>query len=272
MKFKKHYGQNFLRSKRFVERIVQILDLSSNDLVFEIGPGDGFLTTELLHTEAKVVSIEIDYDLLSGLIKKFSNRDNFFLEHGDFLNIDLDAIFDKYYCANKKIKFVGSLPYNVSKKIIQKILEWNYINKLNRVDRCVFVVQEEVAKSYCAKPPKATILSTISSFYGNFRKYESIPAHCFVPKPKVNGAIVGIDFENIEVLTEEVLNKILNLIKVAYRNPNKMLKNSLGSLLVDKLSNEASLYLSKRPVHLSKFDWMSLECQTKYFKNIFKRN
>jgi len=258
MKFKKQYGQNFLRSKRFISRIVEILDLKSSDVVFEIGPGDGFLTAELLDTGAKVVSIEIDYDLLPDLVRKFSKRENFFLEHGDFLSIDLDQILDKYQ-VDGKIKFVGSLPYNVSKRIIQKILEWNYISRLDRVERCVFVLQEEVAKSYCAKPPKATMLSTVSSFYGNFRKYESIPAHCFVPKPKVNGAIVGIDFENIDILPEEVLNNALDIIKIAYRSPNKMLKNSLSSHFVDSgVTDDISLYLSQRPMHLGMFDWIKL--------------
>jgi 16S rRNA (adenine1518-N6/adenine1519-N6)-dimethyltransferase len=92
MKYKKSLGQNFLKSNNEVKKLLSPLDLSPEDFVIEIGPGDGSISNEILNSGAKLLAIEIDYDLLAKLLMRFHTKENFYLEEGDFLEINLNEL------------------------------------------------------------------------------------------------------------------------------------------------------------------------------------
>lgn len=230
-KFKKSLGQNFLQSSKFPKKIIDILDIKPNEWVIEIGPGDGSLTQELLKSEGKIISIEYDYDLLAKLLRRFQDYSSFNLEHGDFLDINLDLLSQKYKISS--LKFCGSLPYNISKKIINKVLKWS-MNSGLEVVRCVFIVQEEVSKEYNAKTPKSNFLSTITSIYASVKKHESIPASQFFPKPRVNGGILEFIPHKKNISGKEQLLKIEKFIKIAFSSPRKTLVNNLSSFGIER--------------------------------------
>lgn len=220
--FKKQFGQNFLKSKKFPKEMVNALDIKPTDTIFEIGPGDGILTDELIKTGAKVVSIEIDYDLIPKLVKRFSSNENYDLMHIDFMDLDLKEAFEKY-AKDSAIKFAGSLPYNISKRIIRKILDFNLVQNKFFVSKMAFIVQEEVAKDYIAKAPNSSNLSTLTHIYAKTKKLISIPASQFHPVPKVNGAILVLEpYKDLELNTE-----LEKLIKIAFSAPRKTLKKNL---------------------------------------------
>lgn len=222
--FKKQFGQNFLKSKRFPKEIVKVLDVLESDTIFEIGPGDGILTNELLKTNNQIVSIEIDYDLVPRLLKRFSNSNNFDIVNEDFLELNLFEVFERYNITSD-IKFAGSLPYNIAKKIIRKLIDFNLSQSKFFISKMVFIVQEEVAKDYVAKPPNATVLSTLTGIYAKTKKLSSIPAKDFFPVPKVNGAILVIEpFKN--ATKNENLEK---LTRIAFSSPRKTLRKNLKS-------------------------------------------
>lgn len=220
--FKKKFGQNFLKSSRFAKELTESLAANEDETIIEIGPGDGFVTKYLLETGAQVISIEVDYSLIPKLIKKFNKVEKFDLVHQDILDVNFPEVL-REFSATKKLHFVGSLPYNISKPIIKKCLYFASQNHEYEVTNMSFIVQEEVAKQVVAQPPKSTFLHNFIQSYAHVKKAHTIPASQFFPEPKVNGAIITITPHN-ETLEKEKLTK---LIKIGFSSPRKTLKNNL---------------------------------------------
>lgn len=260
-RFKKRYGQNFLIVEKYASDLVKALDAKDGDTIIEIGPGDGTVTNILLNSfNSKIYSIEIDYDLLPKLIKRFSDRfSNFNLIHNDFLALDLNTFF-----AEKNIKgdvhFIGSLPYNISKKIIKKILEF-YSNDV-RITTSAFIVQEEVAKDYTARAPKATFLSNFTNVYANSRKLISIPARKFYPVPNVNGAILR--FEPNDQFINLNKENFIKLIKIGFKSPRKKVINNLNNIPefkskeISKIFKNLNIDPNKRASELELNEWLKI--------------
>jgi len=265
--FKKNYGQNFLKGFKFPKKLVESLHLIKADTVIEIGPGDGILTKLLLDMEVNVIAIEIDYDLLPNLIKKYGDNPFFHLVHEDILNINLAEVLEKNQ-ANDRIKIIGSLPYNISKKIIDDFLsfemknrELNDLKKVYHIDSMSFIVQEEVAKEYTSQAPKASFLSNYLRIYADIRKFQSIPADQFTPKPKVNGGILYIKLKE-EIIKEH--RSLARLIRLGFTSPRKTLiknlKNS-NKYSEEKLKQaflELKLSLTIRSAEMLQDNWQKL--------------
>jgi len=185
------------------------------------------LTNILVQTGTKVMSIEIDYTLIPNLIKRFTDNKNFYLVHQDFLVADLNEELDKIE-AGESIKVVGSLPYNISKRIIDRIVKYNLEQKAANhprlVKRMSFIIQDEVAKEYVALAPRASFLSNYIKIFADVKKMESVPAIQFFPMPKVNGGIIVIEFKE-ETPTDYV--EILKLIRIGFLTPRKTLLRNL---------------------------------------------
>ncbi len=221
--FKKQYGQNFLKNLRYAEKVAEALQVKENETILEIGPGDGTLTKALLAKGKKVISIEVDYDLLANLLRRFAENQNFSLEHADFMEADLTEVLKKYN-SDKNIVVTGSLPYNISKMIINRLIEYQFGNNPYNVVRMVFIIQEEVAKEYSSQAPRGTFLGNYLSLFAEVKKLESIPAKQFYPTPKVNGAILLIDFR---ADLAKNYKEILKLIKIGFVSPRKTLYGNL---------------------------------------------
>ncbi|MDQ7020485.1 MAG: rRNA adenine N-6-methyltransferase family protein [Candidatus Dojkabacteria bacterium] len=218
-KFKKQFGQNFLRSARFPQIMANALNLEESDLVIEIGPGAGILTGVLLQSGAYVNCIEVDYELIPNLIKRFGEDKKFSIINEDILTLRLEGLI-KHRSLEEgneiNLKITGSLPYNISKEIIAKFIkifiDLKKENLLNiKLDSMSFILQDEVAKSYSSKPPKASFLSNYIRLYTDVKKLESIPASQFFPKPKVDGGILLVTFK------EDLIENHQG-IKKAYKN------------------------------------------------------
>ncbi len=221
--FKKRFGQNFLKNTRFAGRLVEVSDPSSNDEYIEIGPGDGNITEFLLSYGVNVTSIEIDYDLIPKLIKRFDDyliSGQMSLVHKDILALEPE-FYSKF--KGKSVKVIGSLPYNISKKIMN-ILLTAHENGLVNIASMTFIVQEEVAQDIVSKPPKATFFGTMMHIRSKVKKYETIPARHFFPTPKVNGGIL-----QIIPTTNEYTNDLIRFIKLGYSSPRKQLVGNFAN-------------------------------------------
>lgn len=254
--FQKKWGQNFLRGDRYAQELVKAADVQKGDIVVEIGPGDGRVTNLLLQAGAKVLSIEVDYSLLPKLLKRFGDNKDFQLIHQDILQTDVVVEVEKLGWGNK-FKVVGSLPYNISKKIIEQLITAQVQPVI-----CAFIVQEEVAQDYAAKAPKASSLSNWVQLYAQAKKMLSIPKQQFHPAPKVNGGILQlIPHKNYDENTIQIMQKI---IRVGFSSPRKTLWNNLRSLPeLNKLS--AAEFQEKfgfnefvRPAELELSQWQGL--------------
>lgn len=256
--FKKKFGQNFLKHNRYAAIVAGSLKLDENSVVIEVGPGDGRLTAELLRTNAKVYSIEIDYDLLAKLIKRFSGNPKFEIINQDILTVKLEEILteeDK----SKPIFITGSLPYNISKKIIEKFLKYKFeINTGFNIVRMSFIVQDEVAKDYVAKPPKSSFISNFVQVFAKIKKLQSIPASEFTPRPKVDGGILTFE---LKTELHKNYNDLIKLIRIGFVAPRKkLIKNiSNSNLYQDKdlkvVFEELGISENARPAELGFEQW-----------------
>ncbi len=120
----KNYGQNFLIDENAVEEIIYSSEISKTDLVIEIGPGLGTLTSKLLEKAGKVICIELDSKMITVLNDRFSLYNNFELLHEDVLKVDLNSLIDLNLKQSNliKCKVVANLPYYITTPIIMKLL------------------------------------------------------------------------------------------------------------------------------------------------------
>ena len=181
MEPKKSLGQNFFVNQNLAKRIVQEVFNESPELIAEIGPGQGYFSKIFYEQKAKLLLVEKDDNLAEQLSSIFPKE---IVINKDFLDWDFEelSIFPK-----DKITFFGSLPYNVSKKIIDKIINSEYFR-----NPCFFIIQKEVAERVCAKSPDANYLSIFLQTFFNVELISVVPKEHFYPSPQVDGAIISL--------------------------------------------------------------------------------
>ena len=145
--FKKKFGQNFLKNQDIIDKIVDSIEPTEDDLIIEIGPGSGALTKKLKKYDATLIAFEIDLETKQYLDKLEDKKTQIIYQ--DFLTADILEILDKYNFTNLYI--IGNLPYYITTPIIEHIIKLN----LN-VSSMVFMVQKEVADRFLSKP-KSTL-------------------------------------------------------------------------------------------------------------------
>ena len=221
----KSLGQNFLIDENVVENIVNSANITSEDLVIEIGPGLGTLTKELLKKAGKVICVELDTKMIKILKDRFENLE---IINNDILKVDLNSIINenlkKLSCKHTKI--VANLPYYITTPIIMKLLE----DKLN-IESITVMIQKEVADRLIAIPgDKLSGAITYSIYY--YAVAESImevPNNSFLPEPEVTSKVIKLNLRKeppIKVKNEELMFKI---IKLVFMQRRKTLLNSLSN-------------------------------------------
>lgn len=225
-KHKKKYGQNFLNDQNTVlERIMEVSQVSSDDEVLEIGPGEGALTELLLQRAKKVNCVEIDTDLEKILRKKFDSNPKFDLHMGDILEADLRGIIG----ANTKV--VANIPYYITSPIINKLIEHRDL-----IDEVYLMVQKEVGERVCATSGKErSVLTLAVEYFGEAEYLFTIPKEFFTPVPKIDSGFIGIKFykdRRFESIIDE--NLFFKYVKGAFSNKRKNIVNNLATLGISK--------------------------------------
>jgi 16S rRNA (adenine1518-N6/adenine1519-N6)-dimethyltransferase len=239
LKLSKKFGQNFLVDERIVEKIIERGEISSSDLVFEIGPGAGTMTKELCKNAGHVVAVEIDQKLIGPLQKELSIFQNLEIIHGDALKFDFTQKAEelKERLSLQRVKVVANLPYYITTPLVMMFLE-----KERGFDELLFMVQKEVARRMIAKPGTKDygMLSVSVSYYSNpLLQFDVAPA-CFIPKPDVTSSVIKLSVYKtppVQVQSKELMFKV---IKAAFMHRRKTLLNCLAS--------EGSISLSKEEI------------------------
>lgn len=231
--FKKKFGQNFLVAPQILDRIIEAADITKEDCVLEIGPGIGCVTQSLLEHAGRVISVEIDPQLIPILEQEFGSEEHFRLIHNDILKVDLKALIAEE-SPNRKIKVVANLPYYITTPIIMELLE----NELP-IESITVMVQKEVADRLSSGPgSKQYGAITVSVNY--FAKPElvvDVPRDCFMPAPNVDSAVLKLTLNEEPVVKVGNIKQMFNIIKAAFLLRRKTLLNTLaahGNLGVDK--------------------------------------
>jgi len=226
----KSLGQNFLTDENMVDRIIMAADITSNDLVIEIGPGVGSMTWKLALEAGWVTAIEIDKHLIPALTESLSNIHNITMINNDIMKLGFNDVIAA--SANNtgrqpvwnSIKVVANLPYYITTPIIMKLLEDDW-----PVDVMVFMVQKEVADRMAAKPGTKDYgaLSVAVQYYSQSEVVLNVPPHCFIPQPQVDSSVVKLSIRReppVELKSKEMFFKT---VKAAFGQRRKTLVNAL---------------------------------------------
>ena len=249
----KNYGQNFLIDENSVNTIVEEAQVCKEDLIIEIGPGLGTLTSLLLQNAGKVICIELDSKMITVLKDRFSLYENFELINDDILKVDLKRLLHEN--SNfKNVKVVANLPYYITTPIIMKLLE----QKLN-LKSITVMVQKEVAERLAEQPggkETGAITYTIN-YYTNPKIILDVSKDCFVPSPKVDSSVLHLlilENPKINVSDEKLFFKI---IKSAFLQKRKTLINSLSNSgiankgFLEKMLNDLKINTKARAEQLT---------------------
>ena len=230
--FKKKFGQNFLTSEEILEEIISKAKISKDDIILEIGPGIGTLTSKLLETGAEVISVEVDLELIRPLKERFFMYNNFTIISADILKIDIYSEIVKILESkgktlnDKKIKVVANIPYYITTPIIFKLLE-----NRNIVSEIYIMVQKEVAERICAKIgiKESSSITYMVSYYTEYLWDIYVDKTKFVPSPKVDSKVIALKFREKpypEVKNEELYFEI---IRSAFLHRRKTFLNSISA-------------------------------------------
>ena len=222
----KKLGQNFLIDDEVIHNIVEASNINRNNLVIEIGPGLGTLTSKLLENAGKVIAIELDKKMITILEDRFKLYDNFVLLNQDILKVDLKKLIKDNISNLQKVKIVANLPYYITTPIIMKLLE----DRLN-IESITVMVQKEVADRITARPgDKLSGAITYSvDYYAKAEKIVFVDKKSFIPSPEVDSEVIRLTIREkpkVELLDEETFFKI---IKASFMQRRKTLINGIMS-------------------------------------------
>ncbi len=264
----KGYGQNFLIDQNVVDGILEKAEVNKDDLIIEIGPGLGNLTSPLLENAGKVICIELDPKMVSILTDRFSLYENFELINEDVLKVDLNKLIEDNN-QFKTAKVVANLPYYITTPIIMKLLE----DKLN-LESITVMVQKEVADRLTDRPGGKEVgaITYSINYYTNPETIIDVPRDSFIPAPNVDSAVIKLDVlkePKVKVSDEELFFKI---IKFSFLQKRKTLMNSLSNSglipkdYLEEILNELGIDLRVRAEQLTLEDFANI---TDYIKNNF---
>ena len=220
--FHKGLGQNFLFDDFFLSQIVDSGDITQDDVVLEIGPGLGVLTTRLAEKAKKVIAVEIDQNIVPVLEKLTVAYNNIEIINKDILKTDLKEILPE----GEKVKVVANLPYYITSPIIMKLLtEGNFINTI------VIMIQKEVADRIVALPSTKDYgaLTVAVQYYSNPKKMVTVPASAFIPPPKVDSTVLRLDISETPKYSPKCEKTFFRVVKGAFGQRRKTLVNALSS-------------------------------------------
>ncbi len=243
VKFKKKFGQNFLKDINIVKRIVDISGLDSHSLVIEVGPGGAILTCELASRAKNVLAYEIDRELMDELSKKIACFDNIDVVFQDFLEANLKMDIQHY--SYDKLFFVSNVPYYITTPILLKLIQ----SKL-KFEKIIMMVQKEVGDRFSTPPGSREYgsITVLLNYFFDVKKEFFVSRKQFVPEPNVDSVVVSfkekenklelIDFAHFE-----------QLVKDSFQFKRKTIRNNLKSYnlhIVEEIVHEYGFDLNVR--------------------------
>ena len=216
---KQSLGQHFLRDPNTAHKIARTLRADPGDAVVEIGPGDGALTEILLKEHSSLVALELDQRAVAALRKTMPRLD---VREADATEADWGALSDELGGA---LHVVGNLPYNVTSPILFSLL-----NARSRLAEAVLMMQKEVAERLTAAPGTKDygIPSVLTQLWSAPEKCFHVSPHVFSPQPRVESAVVRLDFHPEKDAAARVGDDwVRRVVRTAFGKRRKMLRNSL---------------------------------------------
>lgn len=250
-KFKKKYGQNFIKDENLINKIVDSAEISKDSLVIEIGPGMGALTTKILNKCKQGIIYEIDVELKEYLEDKLNKYNNYKLIFEDFLGANVKNKLKEF--DYKELLIVANLPYYITTPIIKKIIEDEIL-----ADKIVIMIQKEVADRFSAKvnTKDYSSLTVFLNYYYDIKKLFNVSKNMFYPKPEVDSSVILMSKRKDKEFIKDI-NKFNEIVRDSFKYKRKNLRNNLHGydlVKIDEILNKYNLSLTSRaenvPLHV----------------------
>ena len=217
---RKRFGQHFLIDKAVIADIVAAIRPQADDVMVEVGPGLGALTTPLLARLQKLHVIEIDRDIIARLRSAYP-PERLQVHAGDVLEFDFGAL-------PRDLRVVGNLPYNISTPLLFHLAR--YAERLRDLH---FMLQKEVVERMVAAPGGREYgrLSVMLQYRFDMELLFGVAPESFSPPPKVESAVVRMQPRPQEQLTAASEDGLAQVVRRAFAQRRKTLRNALAGLL-----------------------------------------
>ncbi len=248
----KGLGQNFLIDTSVSESIVGALNIDSNDVIVEIGPGLGALTRHLIGKAKKLVLIEYDRGIYEYLKAVLSDVDDVEVIHQDAVTFDVRPFY-----AEGTVKVIGNLPYSCGTEIIR-----NFLTFPSPVNLAVFMLQKEVVNRFCAVPRTKSYgaLTVMTCAFWDVERLQDLTFEPFTPKPAVDSSVIRFSPSGSDKYPPFNQLVLKGIVKCGFHERRKQLKKRLplGHLNWSQLCEEMDLQETARAEELSIYEWIKL--------------
>ena len=241
-------GQNFVTDPNTVRRIARLAEVGAGDRVIEVGAGLGSLTLALAETGASVTAVEADRYLVP-VLRAVVEGAGVDVVEGDALRLDWPALL-----GDGRWVLVANLPYNIGTPLIVELLE-----RAPGIERMLVMVQREVAERLAASAgagPRGGV-SVKVEYWASASVVGRVPASVFVPRPKVESALVRLDRHDVRSVDVDRA-ALFALVDKGFGQRRKMLRRSLAGVVEPQCFDEAGVAPSARPEELTLDQWARL--------------
>ncbi len=254
----KQYGQNFLLNEEVIEKMIEAGEVNKKDTVVEVGPGFGVLTLPLCEKAGKVLAYEIEKKIAPYWEERVKEYKNLEIIWGNVLHSQKFTKSIRSLEEIGKYKVVANLPYQITSAVLRFFLE-----KENKPEMMVLMVQKEVGERICAKSGDLSVLGISIQYYGEPEIVQIVNRGDFYPAPKVDSAVIKIKIK--KDLPEIDENKFFALVRAGFVNKRKLLSKNLQNYLgkknkeaIDKAFEKMGFLSNVRAQELSVEDWIKL--------------
>ena len=229
-RYRKRFGQVFLRDSLVVEQIVRRAQLAPGDTVLEIGPGKGALTGTLAERASTLYALEIEPPFVQALQQRFADRPHVHLIQADARRYD-------YAQLPHPLVVVANLPYSTATHILRHLLTYR-----QRLSRMVVMVQKEVAERFTAATGSKSYsgLSVFFQYYTAIEQCFDVPPQAFSPNPAVDSTVLHVEPFITPPWHSSDEHFLFQLVKCAFAHRRKTLRKNLLAVAQWQLS-EADL-------------------------------
>ena len=248
---RKRFGQNYLHDQGVIPRIVNAINPGAHDHIVEIGPGQGALTRPLAASGARLDCVELDRDLAAHLNPQFADASNVTLYQRDILQFYLPQLTT----SPQSLRIIGNLPYNISTPVLFYLLQNHSL-----IRDMTFMLQLEVVQRMAAKCGDKNYgrLGLMLQYFCEVTPLFNVSSAAFTPRPKVSSAIVRLLPHRQFPVAARDPECLQIVIRTAFNQRRKTLKNSLKAIISEELLNTLPLDISLRPENLTLADYVMI--------------
>jgi len=244
------YSQNFLKNDKLVERIINQSSIGPQDMVYEIGPGNGIITEHLAKKCAKVIGIEKDEKLYKKLSQKFKENDKIKIRYGDFLSYDLSR--------DEKYKVFSNIPFNLTASIIDKLT-----SAINSPEDMYLIIQDEAARKFAGSPyGKERQYSLLLKPWFELKILRHFKQTDFSPVPQVKIVLLQIKKRKKSLVKKEKSQLYRDFIVYGFNQWKLTLMSALKKIFthqqLKRLSKNLGFNFLSTPTDLSFNQWLGL--------------